>query len=209
MSGRDTREVRVPLSFLPAGTFRAIVFQDDPAAEHGYARTEREVSPADVLDLALASAGGAIVRLVPAPGSPPRWRLAWSGESETRDPEAWQKSRRPACQPACPAAGALGGACAIDGETGHVLDNPTTTRCALADGGRHRHRAVPGRAAHRHVERVSLGSARLRRAAILRVRAANGDRRQARHLRRRVPARLPASGFSTSCGSTSTTCTTP
>ena len=71
MSGRSARDVRVPLSFLPAGTFRAVIYQDDPAAEHGFVRTEREVSPADTLALTLAGAGGAIVRLIPAPGRPP------------------------------------------------------------------------------------------------------------------------------------------
>jgi len=89
MSGRSARNVQVPLSFLPAGTFRAVVHEDDPAAEHGFARTEREVSPADTLDLKLASAGGAIARLTPAPGPPPRWRLAWSEDFDELDLNSW------------------------------------------------------------------------------------------------------------------------
>jgi alpha-glucosidase len=70
MTGRNARDIQVPLSFLPPGTFRAVIYQDDTDAEHGFARTEREVSPADALDLKLAAAGGAIVRLLPAPAIP-------------------------------------------------------------------------------------------------------------------------------------------
>jgi len=97
LSGRSERGVQVPLSFLPVGTFRAVIYQDDPGAEHGFARTEREVSPADTLDLKLAGAGGAIVRLIPAPGRPPRWRLAWTEYFDELDVNSWQpiESDRP------------------------------------------------------------------------------------------------------------------
>jgi alpha-glucosidase len=90
MTNGEARASRIPLSFLPAGTFRSTMYRDEPAAMHGFAQTEREVSPADALDLELAVAGGALVRLTPAPGPPPQWRLAWSDDSGARDPEAWQ-----------------------------------------------------------------------------------------------------------------------
>jgi alpha-glucosidase len=90
MSGRDARDVRFPLSFLPAGAFRATIIQDEPTAEHGFVRETREVSPGDELELKLAAAGGALVRLVPAPGPPPKWKPAWSDDFDPRDPAAWQ-----------------------------------------------------------------------------------------------------------------------
>ncbi len=90
MTDGNARDLRLSLSFLPPGMFRAIIYQDDPAAVHGFARTERNVSPADRLDLALAAAGGAIVHLAPATGPPPRWRIAWSDHSRSRNEEAWQ-----------------------------------------------------------------------------------------------------------------------
>ena len=41
MTDRHAREVRVPLSFLPAGMFQAEIYQDDLAAEHGFKRETR------------------------------------------------------------------------------------------------------------------------------------------------------------------------
>ena len=92
MSGRNARDVKVPLSFLMPATFRADIYQDDSAAEHGFVKTEREVSPADALELKLRAAGGALVRLTPAPAAAPRWRLAWSDDFDPPDPDAWQTS---------------------------------------------------------------------------------------------------------------------
>ncbi len=92
MAGASPRELQLPLSFLPAGTFRAEIFRDDAAAEHGFARDSREVSPGDTLELKLAAAGGAVVRLTPAPGPPPRWTPAWSDDFDPRDPDAWQST---------------------------------------------------------------------------------------------------------------------
>jgi alpha-glucosidase len=63
MTDRHAREVRVPLSFLPAGMFQAEIFRDDLAAEHGFKRETRAVTPADELSLQLAASGGALVRL--------------------------------------------------------------------------------------------------------------------------------------------------
>ena len=68
MSSRNAREVRVPLSFLPAGYFQAEIWRDELAAEHGFAVEIREVTAVDELALLLAAAGGAVVRLTRIPG---------------------------------------------------------------------------------------------------------------------------------------------
>jgi alpha-glucosidase len=91
MTDGEPRVSRIPLSFMPAGTFRSITYRDEPAAKHGFAQTERRVSPGDELELELAAAGGAVVRLTPAPAPPPQWTLAWSDDSGARDPDAWQE----------------------------------------------------------------------------------------------------------------------
>ena len=90
MGGREPRDVLVPLAFLPAGAFQATIIQDDPAAENGFAQVTREVSPGDAIELKLAGAGGALVRLTPAPEPPPKWRLAWSDDLDTHDADAWR-----------------------------------------------------------------------------------------------------------------------
>jgi alpha-glucosidase len=90
LTGHSARHVQFPLAFLMPGTFRADIYQDDSAAEHGFSHASREVSPADVLDLRLTSAGGALVRLTPAPAPAPRWRLAWTDDFDPPDPDAWQ-----------------------------------------------------------------------------------------------------------------------
>jgi alpha-glucosidase len=63
MTNGTARQARLPLSFLPAGRFQAEIWRDDPAAEYGYRRETRAVSSADELDIPLAEAGGALVRL--------------------------------------------------------------------------------------------------------------------------------------------------
>ena len=90
MTDRHAREVRVPLSFLPAGMFQAEIYQDDIAAEHGFKRETREVIPPDELSLRLAAAGGALVRLTLVPEPPPKWRLVWSDDFDTLDPDKWK-----------------------------------------------------------------------------------------------------------------------
>ena len=90
MTDRHAREVRVPLSFLPPGMFQAEIYQDDLAAEHGFKRETREVTPPDELSLRLAAAGGALVRLTPVPEPPPKWRLVWSDDFDTLDPDKWE-----------------------------------------------------------------------------------------------------------------------
>ena len=76
MTDRHPREVRVPLSFLPAGMFQAEIYRDDLAAEHGFKRETRAVTPADELSLQLAASGGALVKLTlipePVPGEKSR-----------------------------------------------------------------------------------------------------------------------------------------
>ncbi|MEO7494902.1 MAG: glycoside hydrolase family 97 catalytic domain-containing protein, partial [Massilia sp.] len=56
------RTEQVPLRFLPAGRYRATVWEDG-ATPTELRRTEREVTAADTLSLRLASAGGAAVIL--------------------------------------------------------------------------------------------------------------------------------------------------
>jgi len=61
---KDGRTERVALRFLPAGRYRATVWEDG-ATPNEVRRVEREVTAADVLSLRLASAGGAAVILEP------------------------------------------------------------------------------------------------------------------------------------------------
>jgi alpha-glucosidase len=65
MTNRHARDLKVSLSFLPAGQYQAELYQDDLAAEHGFKRDAREVTPSDELSLKLVAAGGALVRLTP------------------------------------------------------------------------------------------------------------------------------------------------
>ena len=67
MTDREPRDLKLPLEFLDDGTYRAEVYQDDLTATHRYSRTESEVSAASEITLSLAKAGGALVRLTPAP----------------------------------------------------------------------------------------------------------------------------------------------
>jgi alpha-glucosidase len=60
------RSERVALNFLPAGRYRATVWEDG-ATPTELRRVERTVKAGDVLSLRLASAGGAVVILEPAP----------------------------------------------------------------------------------------------------------------------------------------------
>jgi alpha-glucosidase len=68
MAGRKARDLRLPLSFLPPGLYQAEIYRDDPAAEHGFRLESRRVTAPDTLDLHLAAAGGAVVRLAQAYG---------------------------------------------------------------------------------------------------------------------------------------------
>ena len=56
----------MPLDFLPAGRYRATLWEDGEQP-NALRHTRREVTPADVLSLRLAPAGGAVVLLEPAP----------------------------------------------------------------------------------------------------------------------------------------------
>lgn len=65
MTADEGRSARVPLQFLPAGRYRATVWEDGKAPEE-VRRSERIVTARDVLALRLSSAGGAAVILEPA-----------------------------------------------------------------------------------------------------------------------------------------------
>lgn len=66
MTADEARTANVPLKFLPAGRWRATVWQDGELARE-VRRTERTVTRADTLSLPLAAAGGAAVILEPLP----------------------------------------------------------------------------------------------------------------------------------------------
>ncbi|SFU90645.1 glycoside hydrolase family 97 protein [Pseudoduganella namucuonensis] len=63
---KDGRVERVSLGFLPAGRYRATVW-DDGGTPNEIRRVEREVTAKDALSLRLAAAGGAAVILEPLP----------------------------------------------------------------------------------------------------------------------------------------------
>ncbi|HLA70272.1 MAG TPA: glycoside hydrolase family 97 protein [Steroidobacteraceae bacterium] len=71
MTDRNARDVRVSLSFLPAGTFRAEIYRDDLAAEPRFKIETRQVTSSNALSLPLAAAGGALVKLTPIQEPPP------------------------------------------------------------------------------------------------------------------------------------------
>jgi alpha-glucosidase len=66
MTADEGRTARVALRFLPAGRYRATVWEDG-ATPNEVRRTERDVKTGDVLTLKLPAAGGAAVILEPAP----------------------------------------------------------------------------------------------------------------------------------------------
>ncbi len=92
MTDRHARDVQSPLSFLPAGQFRATIYQDDLAARQGFKLETREVTASDKLHLRLAESGGALVRLTPVTNDkpPPAWRLVWSDDFDTLDQSKWE-----------------------------------------------------------------------------------------------------------------------
>ena len=65
MTADEERTAQVPLSFLPAGNYRATVWEDGEALDQ-VKRSERIVTAGDVLALKLSSAGGAAVVLEPS-----------------------------------------------------------------------------------------------------------------------------------------------
>lgn len=66
MTADEARTTRVPLDFLPAGKYRATVWEDGDAPDQ-VKRSERIVTARDALALRLSVAGGAAVMLEPAP----------------------------------------------------------------------------------------------------------------------------------------------
>lgn len=65
MTADEARTARVPLQFLPAGKYRATVWEDGAAPDQ-VRRSERIVTARDALALRLSAAGGAAVVLEPA-----------------------------------------------------------------------------------------------------------------------------------------------
>jgi len=90
MTDGHARDLRLSVAFLPPGHFRAEIYQDDLAAEHAFKHATREVTPPDELDIRLAEAGGALVRLTPVTVPAPRWRLVWSDDFDTLDRDKWE-----------------------------------------------------------------------------------------------------------------------
>ncbi len=69
MTDWTPRELRVPLAFLPAGSFLAEAWQDGPnAVRHGadWQHVHREVTAADAITIRMAPGGGYVMRLRPA-----------------------------------------------------------------------------------------------------------------------------------------------
>jgi alpha-glucosidase len=64
MTDEESRTEQVLLSFLPAGTHRATIWEDG-ASVSDVRRSERAVTSRDVLTLRLSSAGGAVVAIEP------------------------------------------------------------------------------------------------------------------------------------------------
>lgn len=65
MTGRQPREVELPLDFLGTGRFRAALLTDDLKSKFGVADRTKEVGAMDRLRAALAPAGGLLVHLAP------------------------------------------------------------------------------------------------------------------------------------------------
>jgi alpha-glucosidase len=64
MGNEKAHELKIPLSFVGAGKFKAKAWEDG-ATPTTLKESEREVSATDVLELKLAPSGGAVVRLIP------------------------------------------------------------------------------------------------------------------------------------------------
>lgn len=70
MTDREARDLRLPLSFLPAGKFQADIYEDDPAAEDGFKHEAHPVTSSANLHVRLSPAGGAVVQLTPVADPP-------------------------------------------------------------------------------------------------------------------------------------------
>jgi alpha-glucosidase len=66
MGGREPRKAEISLSFLGPGAFRAEIYRDHLSAASRLGHHTEQVSAADSLSEALASAGGLLIRLSPA-----------------------------------------------------------------------------------------------------------------------------------------------
>jgi alpha-glucosidase len=63
MNGREGRSVQVPLSFLPAGRYRAEKYADDMQAAYHLSQRTEAVTNQDTLTFRMEPAGGGLVRL--------------------------------------------------------------------------------------------------------------------------------------------------
>jgi alpha-glucosidase len=65
MTDRKERTFDVPLGFLSAGRFQALVASDDDSARHGLSISKQTVTPGDSIRLKLSSGGGGMARIAP------------------------------------------------------------------------------------------------------------------------------------------------
>ncbi|UCG17585.1 MAG: glycoside hydrolase family 97 C-terminal domain-containing protein, partial [Phycisphaerales bacterium] len=75
MTDCNERRIRLPLSFLEEGRFRADLYRDDVSAAYGLCHEAKEVEADDVIQATLAPAGGVLIRLTPVEASPAEARL--------------------------------------------------------------------------------------------------------------------------------------
>jgi len=71
-TNEDPRGLDIPLTFLAAGRWQALVIEDGADSDYrthreSYRAVERPVAPADTLHVRLAPGGGACVLLTPVP----------------------------------------------------------------------------------------------------------------------------------------------
>jgi alpha-glucosidase len=66
MTDRKARTLKLPLTFLGSGRYKAELWVDDGDAKYGLARREKEVTAADELTVEVAPAGGAYLKFTPA-----------------------------------------------------------------------------------------------------------------------------------------------
>jgi alpha-glucosidase len=70
MGGREARAFEIPLSFLGPGRFRAEISRDELSSPARLAHHTKEFAAGEILPVALAPAGGLLIRLAPANDDP-------------------------------------------------------------------------------------------------------------------------------------------
>lgn len=71
MTNREERTLRLPLSFLGEGRYRADTYRDDVTAAYGLCHDTKDMEATDAIQATLAPAGGLLIRLTPAGQKPP------------------------------------------------------------------------------------------------------------------------------------------